>query len=74
MMEIVFALGIFALSMIGLGIGILIKGKAISGSCHSAAVHGPDKCACGRKDREMCPTNEPLVALAQISYPDPKRH
>ena len=75
-MEILFALAIFAICMIGLGIGILIKGKAMSGSCHSVAVNGQDsECGCGRKERKICPTDEPLVALAQISHPDPtKRH
>lgn len=63
----------FALSMAGLGIGTIVAGRRLKGSC-GADVVAPDgeviACgACPKKEQEVCPTDDKLVALAQIGYP-----
>ncbi|MEN0066996.1 MAG: hypothetical protein AAGA48_33000 [Myxococcota bacterium] len=78
-MEILLAMGIFGVAMAGMGVGALFSNRSLRGSCG-----GPDivtangdalSCgACPRNEADVCPTDEPLVALAQIGHPNPRHH
>lgn len=76
-MEIVLALGFFAIAMTGMAIGVIFSNRSLRGSCGGESVRNGDgeiiSCgACPKKESEVCPTDEPLVALAQIGHPNPK--
>lgn len=78
-MEIVLALGFFGLAMTGMAVGVIFSNRALRGSCGGESVHGPDgdalSCgACPKKESDVCPSDEPLVRLAQIGNPNPKHH
>jgi len=78
-MEILLSMGIFGLAMAGMGLGVLLSNRSLRGSCGGPEVVTADgealSCgACPRKQTEVCPTDEPLVALAQIAHPDPRHH
>ena len=78
-MEIVVAILLFGLAFIGMSLGIIFKGRSISGSCGGA--HGPrgedlglGACACGKKDASVCPSENDLIRIAQLGNPDPDHH
>lgn len=70
---VVFTLCLFAAFMAMMGIGFIIKGAVLKGSCGGAAhVLGEDNCgACGKKARDMCPSDDEtgLLDMSQISNP-----
>lgn len=85
-MEIVLTTGVFALAMAGMGVGVLVprlfpsaRHGGLRGSCG-----GPDvvtsngetlSCgACPKSEAELCPSDDPLVKLAQIGHPNPQHH
>lgn len=76
-MEIVLTFGLFGLAMTGLSVGVILSNRTLSGSCGGAAkLEGAEaSCgACGKKAAEMCPSDDPLVRLAQVSHPNPAHH
>jgi hypothetical protein len=79
-MEIILSFVFFALAMAGMGIGVLVNGRRLRGSCGGDEVHGLDgdalSCgACPRNEAEICPSDDDMVRLAVIAHPDPrKRH
>lgn len=78
-MEIVLAIGFFGLCMGAMGVGTMMSGRRLRGSCGGDAVIGADgreiSCgACPKKESEICPSDDPLVALAQIAHPNPEKH
>jgi len=78
-MEFLLTLALFALCMMGMGIGALLQGRFLRGSCGGPEVLGGDgealSCgACPKQERDLCPTDNKLVAIAQIAHPDPERH
>lgn len=79
-MEILLALGLFGVAMTGMAVGVIFSDRKLRGSCGGDTIMGADgeaiSCgACPKKESDVCPTDEPLVALAQISHPNPKhRH
>ena len=78
-MEIILALVIFGLAMGGMAIGVIVSNRSLRGSCGGDSIrnaHGEEvSCgACPKKEVEVCPTDEPLVALAQIGHPNPAHH
>ena len=75
-MEILAAMTLFAMCMLGLGLGLMIRGRPLESSCGGAADIDPDLgCGvCARDAKDLCPSDEPLVALAQFAHPDPKHH
>jgi hypothetical protein len=75
-MEVVATIVFFGMCMAGLGVGLLLKGKELEPSCGGAADIDPELgCGvCSRKEQEVCPSDDPLVALAQIAHPDPLHH
>lgn len=75
-MELVLTMGLFGFAMAGLSVGVLLSNRVLAGSCGAASkLEGADSCgACGKKAAEMCPTDDSLVRLAQISHPNPAHH
>lgn len=78
-MEILITLGLFAVAMTGMAIGVIFSNRALRGSCGGESVRNGDgeviSCgACPKKEQDVCPTDEPLVQLAQITHPNPKHH
>lgn len=75
-MTFVFTLGIFALCMTGMALGLILSNRALSGSCGGVMnADGEEVVSCGvcsKKEAELCPSDDPLVALAQISHPNPE--
>ncbi len=77
-MEIVLAMGFFAVAMTGMAIGVIFSNRALRGSCGGDSIRNGDgeviSCgACPKKEVEICPSDDPLVALAQIGHPNPDR-
>lgn len=76
-MELLLTLGLFALAMTGLSVGVILSNRVLSGSCGGAAkLEGLDGAcgACGKKQADMCPSDDPLVRLAQVAHPNPAHH
>ncbi len=63
----------FALCMAGLGLGTIVAGRRLKGSCGADVVDSDGEViacgACTKKEVDLCPTDNQLVALAQIGYP-----
>lgn len=78
-MTLLLTLGFFALCMAGMGIGVILSDRTLRGSCGGGEVVGPDgealSCGtCPKKERDLCASDDALVGLAQIAYPNPKPH
>jgi hypothetical protein len=77
-MEIVLALALFGVAMFGMSIGVIVSNRRLQGSCGGVVALGDGAeaaCgACGKKAAEMCPSDDDLVRLAQIAYPNPNHH
>jgi len=79
MTTILITIAIFAICLTGMSIGVIVAQRELRGSCGGEEVLGPDgnplSCGtCPRKEVDVCPTDSPLVALAQIAHPDPRKH
>ncbi len=75
-MEIIAAVVLFAACFAGMAIGVILSDRELKGSCGaSAALEDDASCgACTRQEADLCPSDEPLVRLAQIAHPNPKHH
>lgn len=78
-MEFVLTLVLFATCMLGMGVGVLLSGRSLRGSCGGDGVidaQGREiSCgACPKKEHDVCPSDDPIVALAQIAHPNPRHH
>lgn len=78
-MELLLTFAVFALAMLGMGLGVLLSDRSLRGSCGGPTIHTADgdplSCgACPRNEAEVCPSEEPFVRLAQIAHPDPRHH
>lgn len=78
-MEAIIAVVLFASFFAAMSIGVMVSGRSLKGSCGGDTVMDADgnplSCgACPKKEQEICPTDDPLVRLAQIGHPDPKHH
>ena len=66
-------LGLFGTCFLLMGIGFVIRGMVLKGSCGGAAsVLGEESCGgCAKKEREICPSDDEtgLLNLSQISNP-----
>lgn len=72
MTTLLLTIAIFALCLLGLGIGVMLNGMIIQGSCGGASkVLGEDSCGCGRRSRDVCPSEDEtgLLHLAEIGDP-----
>jgi len=78
-MEILATIVFFGLCMVGLSIGVILSDRRLRGSCGGDALISPDgeaiSCgACPKKEQELCPSDDDLIRLAQLSHPDPRHH
>ena len=69
----------FSLFFAAMSIGVIVSGRNLKGSCGGDTVMdangNPLSCgACPKKEQEVCPSDDPLVALAQIGNPNPRHH
>ena len=69
----------FALCMAGMAVGLIFSNRELQGSCGGAAdleEHGHDiECgACVKKSNDVCPSDDPLVRIAQLGHPNPSHH
>ena len=74
MWTVVLAIGFFAACFLLMGIGFLITGAVLRGSCGGAAAFlGKDgSCgACGKKARDLCPSDDEtgLLKIGNLSNP-----
>jgi len=72
MATLILTLVIFGICLVGLAIGVILNGMVIHGSCGGAAkALGDDSCACGRRSRDVCPSQDEtgLLGLAEIGDP-----
>ena len=66
--------------MTAMAIGVIASNRELRGSCGGPDIHDANgdalSCgACPKKEQEMCPSDDDLVALAQIAHPNPRhRH
>ncbi len=69
-------LAIFVVCFAGLGLGYIVRGIALKGSCGGAAATlGESSCgACAKKEAEICPTDDEsgLLYLAELGNPNRK--
>lgn len=73
-MVILVAVVLFALCFAAMSIGVIVSDLQLRGSCGGDSVVGPDgapmSCgSCPKKEVEICPSDDPLIALAQIGNP-----
>lgn len=54
-MEILLAFGGFAVFMLALGLGLVLRGKPVAGGCHNkSGGAGNSSCQCGRAAGNSC--------------------
>lgn len=78
-MTLLLTLGLFATCMTAMAVGVLLSDRALRGSCGGPEVHTADgdalSCgACPRKANDVCPSDDPLVAIAQLGNPKRTLH
>ena len=78
-MEIVLTVVLFAVCMGSMALGLMMSGRELRGSCGGPDIHDANgdalSCgACPKKEQEICPSDDPLIALAQIANPNPRHH
>jgi hypothetical protein len=74
-MEILAAMLFFGLAFAAMSVGVIFADRELKGSCGGIANHPDLDCGvCERKSVELCPSDEPLVKLAQIAHPNPRHH
>ena len=78
-MELLAAVVVFGACMGGMAVGVIFADKRLQGSCGGVAIRDADgealSCgACVRQEAELCPTDDPLVRLSQITHPNPRHH
>ena len=76
-MELLLTIVLMGLAMLGMSIGVVLSGRSLRGSCGGVDVVAMDgevlSCgACPKKEKALCPTDEPLVGLAQIGHLNPR--
>lgn len=67
------AFGLFALAVAAMGVGAMVAGRRLQGSCGGASATGMGgaDCSCARKEANLCtdgPEQE-LVDLAELGWP-----
>ncbi|MBX2796613.1 MAG: hypothetical protein KTR31_03055 [Myxococcales bacterium] len=77
-MELLLAMGVFGTAMLGMGVGVLLSNRSLRGSCGGPDVVTADgealSCgACPKQEVDLCPSDDPLVRLAQVAHPNPHR-
>jgi len=77
--ETIIAVLLFSGFFAAMSIGVMVSGRKLKGSCGGDTVMdasgNPLSCgACPKKEQDICPSDDPLVRLAQIGNPNPKHH
>jgi len=78
-LEFLATLIVFGLCMAGLGVGVLLSQRGLRGTCGSDPILNKkgEAMSCGvcpKKEAEVCPSDDPLIALAQIGNPSRDLH
>lgn len=78
-MEVLLTMAVFGVAMGGMALGVLFSDRSLRGSCGGPDVVTADgdhlSCgACPRQEAEVCPSDDPLVRLAQVTHPNPRHH
>ena len=78
-MQILIVALFFSACFAAMALGVLVSNRELKGSCGGADPNGPlsDVVSCGacaKKEAEVCPSDDPLVGLAQIAHPNPRHH
>ncbi|MFT6142499.1 MAG: hypothetical protein ACJAZO_000163 [Myxococcota bacterium] len=78
-MQTIIAVGMFASFFAAMSIGVMVSGRSLKGSCGGDTVMdasgNPLSCgACPKKEQDLCPSDDPMVRLAQIGNPNPRHH
>ena len=78
-MEVLLSIVVFGLAMAGMAVGVILSDRTLKGSCGGVQHEGPNgellSCGgCAKKQIDLCPSDEPLVQLAQIAHPNPEHH
>lgn len=78
-MEIVLTMSFFGLAMAGMAVGVIFSDRRLKGSCGGVQHVGPDgealNCGgCAKSEADLCPSDDPLVSIAQIAHPNPRHH
>ncbi len=78
-METIIAVLLFTGSFAAMSVGVVLSGRRLRGSCGGPDVVGADgealSCgACPKQEVDLCPSDDPLVRLAQIGHPNPEHH
>jgi hypothetical protein len=76
-MELVLTLAVFGTAMLGMSVGVIVSNRRLRGSCGGPDVvtSSGDAMSCGacpKKEAEVCASDDPLIALAQIANPNPR--
>ena len=74
MVTVLLTVGLFALMLVGMSIGIILSNRRLKGTCGGEEVRGPDGLpmlcgACPKKSNDVCPTDNPLAAVAMVGNP-----
>ena len=74
MTTILVTIGFFAAFITAMSIGLIVKGKILQGSCGGvqplAEKNGFECGLCVKKDNDVCPTDNPMVAVATLGNPN----
>lgn len=75
MATILLTMGLFFVFVTAMSIGLIVKGRILKGSCGgvqplSDKLEGFECGLCVKKDNDVCPTDNPLVAVATIGNPN----
>ena len=74
MTTVLTTIGLFALLITAMSIGIILSNRSLKGTCGGDPARGPDGLpmlcgACPKKQSDVCPTDNPLAAVAMIGNP-----
>jgi hypothetical protein len=74
MTTVLATIALFALLIAGMSIGIIIADRSLKGTCGGDPARGPDGLpmlcgTCPKKQIKLCPTDNPLVAVAMVGNP-----
>ncbi len=78
-MEVLLSIVVIVIAMAGMAVGVIFSDRSLRGSCGGGEIRSADgeliSCGtCVKKQNDLCPTDDPLVKLAQIAHPNPEHH
>jgi hypothetical protein len=74
MLTVLATVALFGLLFAAMSIGVILSSRALKGSCGGDPVRGPDGLpmicgVCPSKENDVCPSDNPLAAIAMIGNP-----